>query len=326
MVRAVIGVVMILTGGVWAAPFRAGAAKVVEAQYEWPFQSHASMGPACAVADVRADGVTVWTGTQKPHYAAQGAAGVLGVPVEKVHAIWVTGPGSYGRNDAGDAVMDAAVLSQAVGKPVRVQYMRNEGHGWDPKAPASVHRARAALDKDGNVIAFEFWSRGFSRLETNSTESDPGDIKKRYSMHAFGAQFAEVAVDPDLGEIRLRRYTGVFAAGRILNAKTARSQMIGGIVYGMGMALLEATETDPKSGRIMNANIAEYLVPVHADVPAIDIRFVPEQDDIVNPLGAKGIGELPMVGVAAAIANAVFNATGKRIRDLPLTIDKVLMA
>ncbi|HEX5279681.1 MAG TPA: molybdopterin cofactor-binding domain-containing protein [Micropepsaceae bacterium] len=153
----------------------AGAARVVQAEYEWPFQSHASMGPGCALADVRADGVTVWTGTQKPHFAAQGVAGVLGVPVEKVRAIWVAGPGSYGRNDAGDVTMDAAVLSQAVGKPVRVQYMRHEGHGWDPKAPASVHRGRAALDKDGNVVALEFWSRGFSRLETNSTEADPGD-------------------------------------------------------------------------------------------------------------------------------------------------------
>jgi len=153
----------------------ANAAKVIEADYEWPFQSHASMGPACALADVRADGVTVWTGTQKPHFAAQGVAGVLGVPVEKVHAIWVTGPGSYGRNDAGDAAMDAAVLSQAVSAPVRVQYMRYEGHGWDPKAPASVHHARAALDKDGNVLAIDFVSRGFSRIETNSTEADPGD-------------------------------------------------------------------------------------------------------------------------------------------------------
>jgi CO/xanthine dehydrogenase Mo-binding subunit len=168
----------------------ANAARVVQAEYEWPFQSHASMGPACALADVRADGVTVWTGTQKPHYAAQGVAGVLGVPVEKVHAIWVTGPGSYGRNDAGDATMDAAVLSQAAGKPVRVQYMRHEGHGWDPKAPASVHRARAALDKDGNVIALEFWSRGFSRLETNSTEADPGDTLAGMLLGHKGARTA----------------------------------------------------------------------------------------------------------------------------------------
>jgi nicotinate dehydrogenase subunit B len=153
----------------------AKAAKIVEAEYEWPFQSHASMGPACAVADVRADGVTVWTGTQKPHFAAQGVAGCLGVPVEKVRAIWVTGPGSYGRNDAGDVTMDAAVMSQIVGKPVRVQYMRYEGHGWDPKAPASVHKGRAALDDKGNVLAIDFTSKGFSRIETNSTEAAPGD-------------------------------------------------------------------------------------------------------------------------------------------------------
>jgi len=154
----------------------ARAAKVVEADYEWPFQSHASMGPGCAVADVKPDGTTtVWTGTQKPHFAAQGVAGCLGVPVEKVRAIWVTGPGSYGRNDAGDVAMDAAVMSQLAGKPVRVQYMRYEGHGWDPKAPASIHRGRAALDAQGNVIALDFMSKGFSRIETNSTEAAPGD-------------------------------------------------------------------------------------------------------------------------------------------------------
>jgi CO/xanthine dehydrogenase Mo-binding subunit len=168
----------------------AGAAKIVEANYEWPFQSHASMGPGCALADVRADGVTVWTGTQKPHFAAQGVAGVLGVPVEKVHAIWVTGPGSYGRNDAGDVTMDAAVLSQAVGKPVRVQYMRYEGHGWDPKAPASVHHGRAALDAQGNVLAIDFSSKGFSRLETNSTESDPGDTLAGMLLGHKGARTA----------------------------------------------------------------------------------------------------------------------------------------
>ncbi len=153
----------------------AKAAKVITAEYEWPFQSHASMGPGCALADVRADGVTCWTGTQKPHFAAQGVASLLGIPAEKVHAIWITGPGSYGRNDAGDVLMDAALLSQAVGKPVRVQYMRNEGHGWDPKAPASVHRGRAALDANGKIIAYEFSSKGFSRLETNSSEADSGD-------------------------------------------------------------------------------------------------------------------------------------------------------
>jgi CO/xanthine dehydrogenase Mo-binding subunit len=151
----------------------AGAARIVEAEYEWPFQSHASMGPACAVVDARADGATLWTGSQKPHFARDGVARILGVPPEKVHGIWVPGPGSYGRNDAGDAGIDAALLSKAVGRPVRVQGMRYEGHGWDPKGPASIHRARAALDQDGGVIGYVLESKGFSRVDIDTNESDP---------------------------------------------------------------------------------------------------------------------------------------------------------
>lgn len=153
----------------------AGASRVVEADYEWPYQSHASMGGGCGLVDARPGAVRCWTGTQKPHYAAEGVAAILGVPLETVHGIWVIGPGSYGRNDAGDALMDAAVLSEAVGQPVRVQYMRNEGTGWDPKGPPSVHRARAAIDAEGNVIAWEFQSKAFSRADTDTNESHPKD-------------------------------------------------------------------------------------------------------------------------------------------------------
>ena len=151
------------------------AARVVEAEYEWPFQSHASMGPACALADVRPDGVTVWSGSQKPHFVQLGVARLLDIPPEKVHVIWVTGPGSYGRNDAGDAALDAAMLSKLSGRPVRVQGMRNDGIAWDPKGPACVHRARAALDASGKVIAYEFISKGFSRRNIDTNESDPRD-------------------------------------------------------------------------------------------------------------------------------------------------------
>jgi CO/xanthine dehydrogenase Mo-binding subunit len=151
------------------------AARVIEAEYEWPFQSHACMGPACAVVDVKADKVTCWTGSQKSHFVRDGIANTLGVPAEKVHAVWVTGPGSYGRSDADDAAMDAAVLSKAVGRPVRVQYMREEGTGWDPKGPASIHRARAAIDASGQVIAYDFLSKGFSRIDVNTNGSKPHD-------------------------------------------------------------------------------------------------------------------------------------------------------
>ena len=155
-----------------AAAFKT-ASRVVEAEYEWPFQSHASMGPACALADVRADGVTVWSGSQKPHFTQLGVARLLGLPPEKVHVIWVYGPGSYGRNDAGDAALDAAMLSKLAGRPVRVQGMRNDGIAWDPKGPACVHRARAALDASGKVVGYEFVSKGFSRINIQTNESDP---------------------------------------------------------------------------------------------------------------------------------------------------------
>jgi CO/xanthine dehydrogenase Mo-binding subunit len=143
----------------------AGAAKVVEAVYEWPFQSHAPMAPACGVADVRDGEVTVWSGGQKPHYSRDGIAKMLKLPEEKVKVVAATGPGSYGRNDSDDAAMDAALLSKAVGKPVRVQGMRYEGHGWDPKAPASVHTCRAAVDKDGTVVAWRFDTKAFSKRD-----------------------------------------------------------------------------------------------------------------------------------------------------------------
>lgn len=162
-------------GGVDEALTQAAAsgATIITADYEWPFQSHASMAPACAVADVRPDGVTVWTGTQKPHYGQIGVAAILGRKPEEVHAIWTHGPGSYGRNDAGDAAIDAALLSREVSAPVRVQGMRHEGHGWDPKGPASTHIGRAALDATGKIIALDFATRAFSRVDVESNESNP---------------------------------------------------------------------------------------------------------------------------------------------------------
>ncbi|MGI4791677.1 MAG: xanthine dehydrogenase family protein molybdopterin-binding subunit [Janthinobacterium lividum] len=156
------------------------------------------------------------------------------------------------------------------------------------------------------------------------TDSAPGPEKDEYEMHSFGAVFAEVEVDPDFGEVRVKRVVGAYGAGNILNAKTARSQLIGGIVFGIGMALLEETVLDTRIGRVMNADLAEYHVPVNADVPEIDITFVPETDPHVNPLGVKGIGEIGITGVVAAIANAVYHASGQRVRDLPLRLDKVM--
>jgi xanthine dehydrogenase YagR molybdenum-binding subunit len=166
-----------------------------------------------------------------------------------------------------------------------------------------------------------------NRLERLVVEGDaqPGDEKKRYSMHSFGAQFAEVRVDPELAQIRISRFVGAYSAGRILNMKTARSQALGGITMGIGMALMEATHIDPNTGRVVNSNVSEYVMPVNADIPDITTIFVEEQDRVINPAGIKGIGELPIVGAAAAVANAVWHATGIRVRDLPIAPEKILV-
>ncbi len=149
------------------------ATTTVAATYYWPFQSHASMGPACALADVRTNRATIWTADQKPHYVRDGVAALLGLSPRQVHGIWLRGPGSYGRNDGGDAALDAAYLSRAVGKPVRVQGSRAEGTAWDPKSPASVHHLRAGLDASGRVIALRYHSRAFSRENIASHPDDP---------------------------------------------------------------------------------------------------------------------------------------------------------
>jgi xanthine dehydrogenase YagR molybdenum-binding subunit len=135
--------------------------------------------------------------------------------------------------------------------------------------------------------------------------------------------FAEVKVDEQLDVIRVTRVVSAVAAGRILNIKTAHSQVMGGVVWGIGMALHEETVFDHRFGRIMNSNIAEYQVPVNADVHDIKVIFVDEPDEIINPMGIKGLGEIGIIGVAAAIANAIYHATGRRVRDLPITLDKL---
>jgi len=152
----------------------------------------------------------------------------------------------------------------------------------------------------------------------------PGDEKQKYSFHSFGAVFVEVHVDADLGTIRVPRVVAVYDVGRVLNEKTARSQMLGGIVWGVGAALQEESSLDTRTGRFTNANLAEYHVPVNADIGSLDITFIDRPDPYINSLGVRGIGEIGITGVPAAIANAVFHATGVRVRDLPITLDKVM--
>jgi xanthine dehydrogenase YagR molybdenum-binding subunit len=184
-------------------------------------------------------------------------------------------------------------------------------------------RLRALPGADDRPAAEVLESNGLSELEAVA-EYRPGDDAARFSSHSLGARFAEVRVDLDTCEVRLTRLVSAQGAGRILNPRLARSQMLGGTVMGIGMALMEHSVLDHRHGRITNQNAAEYLMPVLADMPEIDIVLVDEEDTHVDPIGVKGIGEVGMVGVAAAIANAVFNATGVRVRDLPITVEKLL--
>jgi len=204
----------------------------------------------------------------------------------------------------------------------------------DKRSPLQGATEQQVTFADGRISLKSDSSRGETYAEIlrrnrlpsieATVDSKPGDEGKKFSMHAFGAHFIEVRVDADLGMTHVSRGVTVCGGGRIMNEKTALSQMTGGVVGGIGMALTEETVMDHRMGRIVNANLGEYHVPVHADIPALQAFFVEERDEHCNPIGAKGIGEVSYVGVAAAVANAVFHATGKRIRQLPITLDKLL--
>jgi xanthine dehydrogenase YagR molybdenum-binding subunit len=226
------------------------------------------------------------------------------------------------------------VAADALGLPldrVRVELGRSEfpeggGSGGSFGASNSsnaVHRACEAVREKLRAAGGQVPAGG---LEAEGAIAGMGDEPsyKAYSIHTYGAHFAEVAVDVDTAEVRLRRMVGVFSAGRILNPKTARSQLVGGMTWGASMALYEDAMIDARTGAFVNRELAEYLVPVQADVPAIDAVLLDGFDDKANPIGVKGVGELGVCGSGAAVANAVFNATGLRVRDFPITLDKLL--
>jgi xanthine dehydrogenase YagR molybdenum-binding subunit len=277
------------------------------------------LGPTLARVAVDAGGrVTVRTdmtdiGTGTYTILAQIAAERLGVPLSQVSVQLgdsrlprsAGSGGSWGAASSGTAVHHACL---ALRQRLLTAAGNGEGDpfGGDPaRLAALVARvAPEGLEAEG----------GAARGETYRT----------FSQHAFGAHFAEVTVDRDTGEARVRRMLGVFAAGRLLNPKTARSQVIGGMIWGLGAALTEETVLDPRHGAFVNRDLAGYHVPVHADAPAVDAVFLEEEDDEGNPLGIKGIGELGNCGATAAVVNAVHNATGVRVRELPVTVDRLL--
>ena len=269
-------------------------------------------------ARVETDMTDIGTGS----YAilTQIAAEALGLPVERVTTVLGDSDlppssgsgGSFGAASAGSSVLLAA-------QSLRAELAQRMG--CDPDELTL---------KDGNAIAANR-SRSLSDLLAGDQlrgegEIDPGLTAMSVRQACWGAQFAEVAVSHVTGEVRLRRLAATFACGRILNPKTARSQCIGGMIFGIGSALTEHAVHDPRDGHFVNRDLAEYHIPANLDVPRIDVTFLPDRDAHANPMQAKGIGELACCGTAGAIANAIANATGKRFRQFPITLDKVLAA
>ncbi len=233
--------------------------------------------------------------------------------------------GSKTTASVGSAVAGAAL---AIAARILEVANRDAGSPLQGSAAADVELSEGRLllkkDRSRSVSVADVMRRSGLNEVTETYESIPPKERAKYSTLAHGAQFVEVKVDPDLGIVRVTRAIEATASGRIINPLTSHSQEIGGVVWGIGMALTEATEIDHRYGRIMNPNLQHYHVPVNADVHEIETMFVEEDDRIASPLGVKGMGELGMVGIPAAIANAVFHATGKRVRELPITPEKLL--
>ncbi|MEA3124599.1 MAG: xanthine dehydrogenase YagR molybdenum-binding subunit [Caballeronia sp.] len=299
----------------------------------------ANRSEASAIARILPDGTAMAAsgtqdlGTGTYTVMTQVAADALGFPVDKVdfalgdsslpHAP-VSG-GSQSVASVSPAVREAASQARATliamaiadsGSPLSGASIDDVtvNNGWVISRADPSKRDPAAA-----VIA----RNGGKPIEAMAT-AKPGDEKQQFAFHSFGAVFTEVHVDADLGTIRVARIVGVYDVGSLLNEKTAHSQLMGGLVWGIGSALTEQSELDARYGRYTNANLAEYHVPVNADIGLLDITLLGKPDPHINPLGARGIGEIGITGVAGSIANAVYHATGVRVRDLPITLDKVM--
>jgi xanthine dehydrogenase YagR molybdenum-binding subunit len=302
--------------GVWEALQMDAAVRIVLSA-----NGHAEV--SCAFSDI---------GTGTYTIVAQVAADMLGLPLDAITV--KLGDSTLPQAPVEGGSWTAASISHAIAKTA--DEIRKEL--WQlatkmPHSPLTASRLEDVALVDGRIVEKNNGSDGvpitdamrhgeLDRIEHETTNAVAED--KKHARNTHSAVFAEVKVDEELGVIRVTRVVSAVAAGRILNTKTARSQIMGGVVWGIGMALHEETLVDHTFGRPMNANIAEYHVPVNADVHDIEVIFVEEPDELINPLGIKGVGEIGIVGVAAAIANAVYHATGKRVRDLPITLDKLL--
>lgn len=278
---------------------------------------------------VRLDMTDIGTGTYT--ILTQIAAESLGVPLEWVrvelgdsqYPRTAGSGGSWGAASSGSAVENACTaLKRAIAAAARGQ----AGGPPGTNVPTDVRFSNGTVTVAGRTERLdELLARvAPGGLRADGQVAGMGETYKAYSQHAYGAHFAEVIVDADTGEVRMRRMLSVIGAGRILNPKTARSQILGGMTWGIGAALMEQTLLDERYGKFINHDLAEYLVPVNGDVAHMDVVFLEEPDLNANALGIKGLGELGVCGAGAAVANAVYNATGIRVREFPLTLDKLL--
>jgi nicotinate dehydrogenase subunit B len=291
------------------------AARVVEAEYEWPFQSHACMAPGCGVVDVKDDKVTVWTGSPKPHFCRDGVANILGVPTSKVEGISMQFAGAYGRNDAGDACMDAAVLSKAVGKPVRVQYTREEGTGWDPKGPASIHRARAAIDASGNVVAHEFYSKAFSRWDVQTNEARP---ERTLAGHFLGAPLKSedaFGIPAEAYEFANRKASWETIAPLLDRASPLRTSHlrdpVGPQLHFASESFMDevaaAIGADPVELRLRHLKNPRHIAVIKAAAEKAGwvARTSPRKDQSGNTVSGRGIAYAPRNGTIVAVVAEV---------------------
>jgi xanthine dehydrogenase YagR molybdenum-binding subunit len=305
----------------------------------YPVPAFPGLQPQRALARLYGDGsALVQCGTQEfgtgvATAMTQVAADGLGIPPDRVRfelgdtdlPNTSSAVGSAGAGMVSSAVHAAATALRDQLVAQAIADAKSPLHGADPRAVV-VRDGRMTLgdQPEAGETYSQLLRRNFREEADALGTWNPTGADTGYAQTTFGAQFAEVAVDADLGLVRVRRMVGAFAPGRVLNPKTARSQLMGGMLWGLGQALLEGTHMDTRQGRWANTSLGDYLVPVNADAPDVDVELVEVHDEVVNPLGVKGVGEIGQVGAAAAIANAVFHATGRRVRHLPIAVEDLL--
>jgi xanthine dehydrogenase YagR molybdenum-binding subunit len=283
-------------------------------------QADGTASVATATADL---GTGMWT------VLSIMGADSLGLPLHRIRpdlgdSTLPRNTGAFGSSSTASVASALRAAADSAKQALIQLAVENERSPLYGLSPDDVSYQDGDLVAPGRRAGFAAVLEATGTAAVEGTGNDSGGDASRYAFHSFGAHFCEIRVNRWTGEPRLSRITTVIDAGRIVNQKTARSQIAGGVIFGIGQALLEGARVEPATGRIANTNLMDYLLPVNLDVPPIDVHFVEYPDTVFNPVGVRGIGELGTVGVAAAIANAVYNATGLRVRELPITLDKLL--